>query len=117
MDDNTKNLSEYEKVARKCPVTAAMKAIGGKWKILILWNLKNRVMRFSELERALPGITQAMLTQQLRSLEKDGIIHRKVYPVIPPKVEYSLTKLGDRLGDTLAALEVWGKRLLKTKGL
>jgi DNA-binding HxlR family transcriptional regulator len=109
-------LSEYDKLAQKCPITAAMRAIGGRWKILILWNLVGKVMRFSDLERCLPSITQAMLTQQLRSLEQDGLIHREVYPVVPPKVEYSLTPLGIQLHSTFEALGEWGMKLIERRG-
>lgn len=115
MSKTENQLSEYDKLAQKCPVTAAMKAIGGKWKILILWQLEGKVLRFSNLERSLPNITQAMLTQQLRSLEQDGIIYRKVYPVVPPKVEYSLTPLGIQLHDALKELETWGDKFIASK--
>jgi DNA-binding HxlR family transcriptional regulator len=108
-------LSEYDKLAQKCPITAAMKAIGGRWKILILWNLEGKVMRFSDLERSLPSVTQAMLTQQLRSLEEDGLIHRQVYPVVPPKVEYSLTPLGRQLHATFEALGEWGNKIIERR--
>ncbi len=113
--DRNDQLSEYDKLAVKCPVTAAMKAIGGRWKVLILWQLEGKILRFSDLERALPKITQAMLTQQLRSLEEDGLIRRRVYPVVPPKVEYSLTSLGEELHDTFKMLERWGDKLLRSK--
>ena len=77
-----------------CPVEGTLDVIGGKWKPLIIWFLRKRVLRFSELQRALPGITDVMLSKQLRELEQDGIIKRKMYPQVPPKVEYSLTPLG-----------------------
>lgn len=115
MDKNPDQLSEYEKIAQKCPITAAMSALGGRWKLLIVYQLQAKTMRFSELERSLPGITQAMLTQQLRALEKDGIIHRQVYPVIPPKVEYSLTALGHELHSTFGALAIWGCKLIASR--
>lgn len=76
-----------------CPVEGTLDVIGGKWKPLIIWYLWKRVLRFSELLRAIPGITNVMLTKQLRELEQDGVIKRKVYSQIPPKVEYSLTPL------------------------
>jgi DNA-binding HxlR family transcriptional regulator len=75
-------------------VETTLKVIGGRWKVLIIRELMLGVKRFGELQRALPGITQKMLTQQLREMEEDGIIHRQVYAQIPPKVEYSLTPLG-----------------------
>jgi len=84
--------------------------MGGKWKPLILYLLhKNKVMRFSELKHQIDGITQKMLTQQLRELEKDRIITRKVYPVIPPKVEYSITTHGKTIIPILLDMESWGK--------
>lgn len=72
-----------------CPVEAALDVVGGKWKVLILWWLHQRTYRFAELRRLIPGITEKMLTQHLRQLEADGIVHRQVYPTVPPKVEYS----------------------------
>lgn len=80
-----------------CHIEVIVDVIGGKWKMLILWNLRNGVKRFNELRRLIPGSTQKMLTAQLRELERDGIILRKVYPQVPPKVEYSLTKYGQSL--------------------
>ena len=80
-----------------CPIEVTIGVIGGKWKMLILWNLRDGVKRFNELRRLIPGSTQKMLTAQLRELERDGIILRKVYPQVPPKVEYSLTKYGQSL--------------------
>lgn len=77
-----------------CNIEVIVDVIGGKWKMLILWNLKEGHRRFNELRRMIPGSTQKMLTAQLRELERDGIVERKVYPQVPPKVEYSLTKYG-----------------------
>ena len=80
-----------------CPVEAALQLIGGKYKTIILWHLLNKTMRYSELHRLVPRATDKMLAQQLRELEKDGLVNRKVYPVIPPKTEYSLTEFGRTL--------------------
>ncbi len=91
-----------------CPVTATVSVVGGKWKPIILWILFQDTHRFSELKRFIPKITQKMLTQQLRELEADGMVHREVYPVVPPKVEYSLTPKGRSLGPILKAMEAWG---------
>lgn len=94
-----------------CPVTRAVGALGGKWKLHITFHLMQGVMRFSELHRAIPGVTQQMLTSQLRELEADGIVHREVYPQVPPKVEYSLTGTGRELEPVIDALIVWGQKL------
>lgn len=94
----------------RCPVTATMQLIGGKWKIIILWAISNNVARFGELQRAIPSITKKMLTSELRALEQDGLIHRKVYAVVPPKVEYSITPLGDTLRPVLNAMGDWGQK-------
>ena len=93
-----------------CPVAATLEVIGGKWKPLILFHLRARAMRFSELRRVVPQATQKMLTQQLRDLERDGIIHRKVYAVVPPRVDYSLTHYGQTLKPLLALMCAWGSR-------
>lgn len=93
-----------------CSFEIAIDLIGGKWKPLILWHLGTKgVQRFSELKKMLPNITQKMLTQQLRELEGDLLIHREVYPQVPPKVEYTLTPQGERLMPILSAMCQWGK--------
>ena len=93
----------------KCNIEVAMGAIEGKWKVLILWYLKDEKKRFNELQKSIYGITQKMLIQKLRDLEKDGIVHREVYPVVPPKVEYSLTEYGKTLKPILKQLYFWGE--------
>ncbi|WP_207696005.1 hypothetical protein DOK67_0001194 [Enterococcus sp. DIV0212c] len=90
-------------------VEVTMDVIGGKWKPIILCNLRHQVMRTSELLRAIPNISQKMLTQQLRELEQDNIVDRKSYNQIPPKVEYSLSDYGESLGDILDLLCSWGE--------
>ncbi|AFY34327.1 helix-turn-helix domain-containing protein [Calothrix sp. PCC 7507] len=90
-----------------CAVETTLKIIGGRWKVLIIRELMAGIKRFGELQRSLPGITQKMLTQQLREMEEDGIIHREVYAQIPPKVEYSLTPLGESLQPILYAMHEW----------
>ncbi len=92
----------------KCPVETAIDALAGKWKILILWYLKDEKKRFNELQKLLPKATQKMLIQKLRELENDGIVHREVYPVVPPKVEYSLTEYGKSLKPIIKQLYLWG---------
>ena len=93
-----------------CPVEAALDSIGGKWKAVILFRLMEGTKRFNELKRLMPNITQRMLTNQLRELEADGLIHREVYPQVPPKVEYSLTDLGLTLRTILVELKKWGEK-------
>jgi DNA-binding HxlR family transcriptional regulator len=91
-----------------CPAEITLTVIGGRWKALLLYHLFQGVKRFSELQRALPGITQKMLTQQLREMERDGLVHREVYPEVPPKVEYSMTALGMTLEPVIRAMCEWG---------
>ncbi len=91
------------------PVNITLKVIGGKWKPLLLWHLDQKTLRFSELQKEITGITQKMLTSQLRELEKDGLIKRKIFPVIPPKVEYSITPYGKTLRPVLVSMSTWGK--------
>jgi DNA-binding HxlR family transcriptional regulator len=93
-----------------CPVTLTTEIIGGKWKPLILFFLERRTCRFSELKRLIPGMTRKMLTQHLRELERDDIVHRKVYAQVPPKVEYSLTKHGESLKPILKLMSAWGSK-------
>lgn len=99
-----------------CPVAATLHLIGGKYKALLLWHLSGRVLRFNQLRQLVPEATPKMLTQQLRELEQDGLINRKVYPVVPPKVEYSLTELGESLFPILKAMYEWGSGLMQSKG-
>ena len=91
-----------------CPITNSLKLIGGKWKIAIIYNLMKSPTRFGELKKVLSPITQQMLTKQLRELERDQIINRKVYEVVPPKVEYSLTEIGLSLNPVLNSWCQWG---------
>ena len=89
-------------------IEATLQTIGGKWKILILWHLAVRTSRYGELRRQIPGITEKMLIQQLRELEYDGIVARRVYPEVPPRVEYAFTEYGTSLFPVLCALCGWG---------
>jgi len=91
-----------------CPVEACLEVIGGKWKGVILFHLLGGTKRFNELMRSMPKVTQRMLTRQLRELEADRIVDRKVYPEVPPRVEYSLTNFGRTLEPTLRILQKWG---------
>jgi DNA-binding HxlR family transcriptional regulator len=94
----------------ECPIRTTLDVIGGKWKPLILFQLKNGPQRFSALRRSIPDVTPKMLTDRLKELERDGIVHREVYAVVPPKVEYSLTPYGEGLKPILAAMAKWGTR-------
>ena len=98
-----------------CPVEATLDLIGGKYKALILWHLSDGTLRFSELRQRIAKATPKMLTQQLRELEMQDLIHREVYPVIPPKVEYSLTETGRSLMPFLVAMRDWGAEYLRSK--
>ncbi|MEC2075086.1 helix-turn-helix domain-containing protein [Metabacillus fastidiosus] len=93
-----------------CPVESTLDVIGGKWKGVILYHLLHEKKRFNELRKLMPGITQRMLTLQLSELEKDGVVHRKAFPVVPPKVEYSLTEFGKTLEPIIILMEEWGEK-------
>lgn len=95
--------------SRGCPVEATLELIGGKWKGIVLYHLLEGTKRYNELKRNVGTVTQRMLTKQLRELERDGLIDRKVYPVVPPHVEYSLSKRGKTLTPVLLALRDWGE--------
>lgn len=105
--------NRFDESHYKCPVEAALDVIGNKWKGVILFHLLNGTKRFNEIKRLIPGVSQRVLTLQLRELENDGILNREVYPEIPPKVEYSLTPLGNKLEPVLIALRTWGEQVLK----
>ena len=96
-----------------CPVEATIQLIRGKYKAVILWHLMNDTLRYSELHRKIPKATDKMLAQQLRELERDGLISRTVYPVVPPKTEYSLTDFGKSLVPILDAMCDWGTDYLQ----
>jgi DNA-binding HxlR family transcriptional regulator len=127
MKNNTNVDNQEDKVEKKivfdensCPVTATMQVLGGKWKaILINAIYLTSPARFGELKRSVKGITQSMLTSQLRELEDDGIINRKIYAEIPPRVEYTLTEFGLTLSPILQSMAEWGKeyRFKKQNGM
>ena len=104
------NHAQYESLF--CPTETILGIIGGKWKGMILWCICQKTMRFNELHRTIPGITQKMLTRQLRDLEKYNIIERKVYAQVPPRVEYSLSHDGEELKPILDMLETWSRKYL-----
>jgi DNA-binding HxlR family transcriptional regulator len=97
----------YDVMASACPTRQVIGRIGDKWTLLVLYALSGGTRRFSQLRTEVDGISQKMLTQTLRALERDGIVHRHAYAVIPPKVEYSLTPLGDNLGDVITTVRQW----------
>ena len=105
-------MQEYD-----CPVKLTTDVIGGKWKPLILFYLETGTKRFGELGKLIPGMTKKMLTQHLRDLERDEVISRKVYAVVPPKVEYSLTKHGESLKPILKLMSAWGTKHRKRYGI
>jgi len=118
MSINLSSQSSTKESQSDCSVTITMNVIGGKWKMPIIHNLSNGLQRFSALKRLIPGVTQKMLVQQLRELESHGIVHRKVYAVVPPKVEYSLTEYGQTLTPILELMHEWGeKHVSKIKGI
>ena len=105
------------KLTDNCPVEATLDLIGGKYKALILWHLSEKKLRFSELRKVITTATPKMLTQQLRELESQALIHREVFAVVPPKVEYSLTVLGRSLLPILVAMRDWGADYMRSKNL
>ncbi|AJA49573.1 transcriptional regulator, HxlR family [Clostridium pasteurianum DSM 525 = ATCC 6013] len=102
-------MSKLKSITANCPIDLTINILSGKWKIAILWNLSKGAVRFNELKRMLPGITHKILTMQLRELERDKMIYRKVYNEIPPKVEYGLTEVGKSIRPVLKSMCDWGK--------
>ncbi len=100
-----------------CPVETTLDLIGGKYKALILWHLSQGKLRFSQLRKVIENATPKMLTQQLRELESQKLIHREVFPIVPPKVEYSLTELGLSLMPVLTAMRDWGANYLNSNNI
>jgi DNA-binding HxlR family transcriptional regulator len=109
----TAELMIYREKGYKCGIDVTLAVVGGKWKASILWHLAQGTMRFSDLQRQFSDITRKMLTQQLRELEGDGLVHREVYPQVPPKVEYSLTDQGRSIYPILDLMCEWGKGYLR----
>lgn len=100
----------------KCPIDVTIDVLGGKWRSLIIWHLSREVLRFSEVRRIVPGISKKVLSEHLRELEKHGFIERKVYPEVPPRVEYKIMDKGRGLGKILDLMEKWGQNILETEG-
>ncbi|AIQ46645.1 ArsR family transcriptional regulator [Paenibacillus sp. FSL R7-0273] len=109
MRDRKGGFGECPDGAKACPVEFTLDVIGGKWKGVLLYHLMDGTKRFNEFRRICPGITQRMLTLQLRELEEDGVVHREVYHQVPPKVEYSLTEFGRTLIPIIRLMRDWGE--------
>lgn len=111
MSDNTASSAEhhYHALDENCASRQAVELIGNKWTILVLFALAGGTKRYSDLRRMIVNVSQKMLTQTLRELEESGLVHREVYPVVPPKVEYSLTALGETLLDPILAIKRWSE--------
>ena len=101
-----------KKIIASCPLEETLRLVVGKWKTIILWHLHSGTKRYGEIKRFLPHSSEKMLIQALKALEKDKLVIRKAYPVIPPKVEYSLTPKGKSLTKILCSLDTWGKKNL-----
>lgn len=100
-------------VRHTCGMSLAIEVVGGKWKLHMMWVLADGPRRFGEIRRMLEGISEKVLTEQLRQLERDGIVERTIYAEVPPRVEYELTRLGKELAEALNPLEQWGDSLRK----
>ncbi|MBP9793449.1 MAG: helix-turn-helix transcriptional regulator [Flavobacterium sp.] len=108
--ETSTNNENRKAISAVCPVSFALEKVGGRWKPLILWNLRNGKLRYSELKKAIPPITEKMLIQHLKQLEADNLVSRTVVEVMPPHVDYNLTHSGIELLPALAALADWGVR-------
>lgn len=105
-------MSEIINIKSSCPVNVALKILGGKWKLLIIFQMRDEKKRFGELKRLIPDISEKMLIQELKALTSSGIVHRKAYKEIPPKVEYSLTEQGREVLPIIEQIKTFGERLL-----
>jgi DNA-binding HxlR family transcriptional regulator len=104
---------ENELVINQCPVTFTLSLIGGRWKPLILWQLSNGTMRYNEIKKAIPNVSEKMLIEKLKELERDQLIIRKAKPIVPPYVEYELSELGKSLSTILGSMASWGLSEMK----
>ncbi|MCH1948167.1 helix-turn-helix transcriptional regulator [Enterocloster sp. OA13] len=100
-------MKDYSEAIEKCPLAGVQKIVHGKWTMVIIYFLSQQTLRFSELKRKMPNVTEANLTKELRTLEQYGLVHREVYREVPPRVEYSLTSIGIKFIPVLKALEQW----------
>lgn len=101
-------MNDSKKYTCECGLNKVQKIVAGKWKLSLLWYISSEKRRFGEITRIFPQITQSMLTKQLRELESDGLLHREVYREVPPRVEYSLTSLGEKFMPILESMSEWG---------
>lgn len=108
---------DREESEKQCPVRTTVRLLGGKYKSIIVWYLSDGTKRFSEIQAAMPEATGKMITKQLRELEADGLVERKVYPVVPPKTEYSLTELGRTALPLILSMAQWGAEYLNRQGI
>lgn len=113
--ENSVNLENEQALETECPFIYALSLMGKRWKPAILWKMTEGIYRFGQMKRAIPQISEKMLTQHLRELETDGLITRTIYPEMPPRVEYALTKLGSSLQPILEQLNNWGEKAKTTK--
>ena len=114
--ENSTNSINKKMIIGRCPVSYTLELIGGRWKTLILYNLNTGTKRFSELKKLMPDVTEKMLIQQLRELEADKLVERKVYAEVPPRVEYSVTPLGSTLRPVLDNIAQWGLSTMQVSG-
>ncbi|MEO1050151.1 MAG: helix-turn-helix domain-containing protein [Bacteroidota bacterium] len=105
---NSTNYENHNAITAECPILSTLHFVSGRWKLVILWRIKDEVGRFGTLQKSMPGISKKMLSQQLRELERDGFIHREIFAEMPPRVEYSLTELGRSFIPVLEHIEKWG---------
>ena len=114
--DNKEYVFKLNDKTYHCALDVTMSYIGGKWKTVVLWYLRNQTRRFGELKKQIPDITEKMLSLQLKALEEDGLVKREVYPEVPLRVEYSLTDFGKTLVPVIEAIAGWGRNLGQTEG-
>lgn len=105
-------MKETEELFGKCPYFTVQKILSGKWAFMILYHLQKNTLRFNQIQKLMPDVTQATLTKQLRTLEEYGIIKRTIYPQVPPKVEYELSDMGKEFSESLESLKSWGEKYI-----
>lgn len=106
---SSSNFENQKQITASCPILSTIHFVSGRWKLVILWQIRDKVGRFGELQRDIPGISKKMLNQQLKELERDGFIHREIFAEMPPRVEYSLTELGQSFLPVLEHIRKWGQ--------